>query len=236
MKFRAFYTLVLLVFVITTGYFGFTPCENVCKGHDLWKQTYNNGECITSEIIEKNSIKCLNPLEKEEYAVYNALIETGIYIFGTDSSVLSLEAIVVKDEASLEFMKSYVVKKDQAREYMAERMPEVEQETFEDFKMKNTEPYPLHNFFDVSIPIVLVNKEEINEILRKENGDNIFLSTYNSDVFVTLSRVGFNAEMDQALVYAGISTTIGFGIGYYVLLVKEGGHWKVHNGIEAWYT
>jgi hypothetical protein len=236
MKFKTSYTLAVLLLIIIAGYRGYTPCEDVCRGYDLWRQTYSNGECVDSEIIEKNSIRCLSPLEQEEYAVYNALIETGICTFGTDSSVLSLGAIVVKDEASLDFMKSKVVKSDQAQNYIAEEMPEVEQETFEDFKMKNTEPYPLHSFFDVSIPIILVSQEELNEIFENEDWDDIFLKKYNSSVIVTLSRVGFNETMDQALVYSGISTTLKFGIGYYVLLVKEGGHWKVQNGIEAWYS
>jgi hypothetical protein len=47
------------------------------------------------------------------------------------------------------------------------------------------------------VPIILLSREVQNELFESGDWDEKFYMRYNSKAFLTVSRVGFNAEMDQ---------------------------------------
>jgi hypothetical protein len=49
-----------------------------------------------------------------------------------------------------------------------------------------------------------------------------------------LSRIGFNSEMNQALVYVGNYREITNGAGYLVFLIKQNDQWNISNEIIIW--
>jgi hypothetical protein len=86
------------------------------------------------------------------------------------------------------------------------------------------------------VPVVLLSEDEIHDPMDPNSaswGDKLY-EKYNSKRILTLSKVGFNPDMNQALVYMGIYSIYDVGMGYYVLLVKENGNWKIQDIIEAW--
>ncbi|MBU7024860.1 MAG: hypothetical protein HXS40_11915 [Theionarchaea archaeon] len=161
----------------------------------------------------------LRASETEEYAVYNAVIK--------DMSLGRF--FVIRDHTSPGLFK-----------YMGEpcfrcRFPLVEEVTAEDFVSKNEQSYPLKNRFDVGALVVLISDEEVRGIFQGTFGWLEFYVRYPfSHGLTELSRVGFNAGMDQALVYVGNTEGGLSGEGYYVLLIKEEGRWIVQDKTLVW--
>ena len=78
---------------------------------------------------------------------------------------------------------------------------------------------------------MLVDFREIKKLANDFQMDNewkAFAKEYpESYGFITLSRVGFNKQMDQALVHAGWQCPALCGHWSFQLLVKKDGLWKV---------
>ena len=174
----------------------------------------------------------LHILQKEEYAVYTALINTGFdlirYKYGRDE----IHLIVIRDHTSGSRIGSDLKK---TLEWIAREMPEVEQETLDSFWIKNGQSHPLSDFFDPTIAVALFSEEEVRDIFHEGAGWEEFYVKYPfSQGIMVLSRVGFNSGMDQALVYLANEAEDSIGAGYYVLLTKEDGIWTIHSWINQW--
>ena len=113
----------------------------------------------------------------------------------------------------------------------------IEQEIIDDFLLKNADSHPLHDFFNLDIPVVLLSKEEMEKIFSPgvHEGWHDFYGQYPySQGIMELSRVGFNAEMDKALVYVGNQVDGLWGAGYIHLLVKVNGVWIIQDTEGVW--
>lgn len=164
----------------------------------------------------------------EEYAVYQAIIEWG---FLTESVTL----IVIRDHTAAGILVEESLD-EQRVQYIRENMGSaLEAETLKDFLVKNEESRKLEKRFPIGAQCVLISEAELTEIFEKGEGWDQFYATYpNSQGTMTLSRVGFNAIMDQALAYVGNQAHYLAGIGYYVLLAKEEDAWVVKKTAVAW--
>jgi hypothetical protein len=68
-----------------------------------------------------------------------------------------------------------------------------------------------------------------------QNGWEMFYSRHPDTPGITsVSRVGFNAAMDQALVYIGTESHWLAGAGYYVLMKKVDGVWGIDQQVMTW--
>ncbi|KYK31890.1 MAG: hypothetical protein HXS48_07765 [Theionarchaea archaeon] len=113
-------------------------------------------------------------------------------------------------------------------------MRAVKQETFDDFQIKNTQPCPLADFFDLDVTVVFMNEKEVREHFQNDAWFELYAKYPFSQGIMTLSRVGFNSEMNQALVYVGNQKEILSGAGYYVLLTKMNGVWIIQDKVMIW--
>lgn len=170
-------------------------------------------------INSAESVICAS--ETEEYAVYNAVIK----------EMLLGNFIVVIDYTSSGFGGTMW----EGDAYLRGRFPLVEGATAEDFLSKNEQSYPLKNGFDVRAITVLISEEELEEIFQGTFRWSEYYARYPfSRGFIELSRVGFDSEMDQALVYVGNYRGSLSGAGYYVLLIKEGDRWIIQDMSLLW--
>ncbi|NCN39355.1 MAG: hypothetical protein COY38_04110 [Candidatus Aenigmarchaeota archaeon CG_4_10_14_0_8_um_filter_37_24] len=172
----------------------------------------------------KNSIP-VEEIENEEYTIYSSLID-GMY--ATDQ----VDLIVIMDHASLGGHESL----DQTLNYVSQQIPEIEKDTLDDYKIKNTQNYPLENSFNIKAKVILISQVDFDRIFRPDiDGWEQFYKIYpKSQGIMTLSRVGFNKEKDQALVYAGNQAHYLAGRGYYVLLTKENDIWGIKKDVMTW--
>lgn len=163
----------------------------------------------------------------EECAVYKAVIESDYLTEG-------IELIVIMDHtvngaypgASLDSVLEHV------RENLGSA---VEPETLNDYEAQNGRTQKLDGCFSLDVQYVLLSEVEFNEIFETGGDWSQFYATYpNSQGIMTLSRVGFNANMDQALVYVGNEKEFLAGMGFYALLTKKGDAWVIQSRVVVW--
>jgi hypothetical protein len=160
-----------------------------------------------------------------EYAVYSALIDA---MFLTDK----LNLIVIEDHTG------WGLGSDEAQElaYIRKSLPEVDQQLLDDFKAKNAQSGLLEDRFSLKAAVKLISQEEVSRCFAQGGGawDEFYKQYPNSQGLMTLSKVGFNAAGDKALVYMGNQSHFLAGAGYAVVLAKKDGVWKILNQVMLW--
>jgi phage pi2 protein 07 len=180
--------------------------------------------CADSPMI---SISSQHGSETEEYAVYDTLIKQR-YVRD------QVEQIVIKDQTSLDNFNDDEL--ERILQQVTLKLIALQKTTFNDFQAKNKEPHRLDESFNLSVNYVLISKAEEDELLyQRADGWVAFYKKYpKSQGVMTLSRVGFNPEMNQALVYVGNQSGPKTGAGYYMLLARENGNWVIKDRYGAW--
>lgn len=161
----------------------------------------------------------------EEYNIYSVLINSRYISDG-------IKLIVIEEKTT----ESTSPGKDELNEnYVKQNMPELQQETINDFKKENQQSYLLKRQFDLPVSYILISQKEMKNIFENGKGWDDFYKKYpDSQGTMTLSMVGFNADKNQALVYVGNQGHWLAGAGYYILLVKENNVWKIKKEVMAW--
>lgn len=161
-------------------------------------------------------------IEQEEYAVYSAMLVDYVFMRPKTIVIANPTSTFARVTKLTDFRFIFL---NQARE------PVLSQETLDDFLQRNKSNRWLTPKFEISRKYALVDFREIKKLANDFQMDNewkAFSKAYpESYGFVTLSRVGFNRQMDQALVYAGWQCPGLCGHWSFQLLAKEDGLWKV---------
>lgn len=111
-----------------------------------------------------------------------------------------------------------------------------DKETIDDFRRKNEGSMSLETRFTFDAKQFLISDQEFAHLSKRH--DRFWPAFYNryprSPGLISLSRVGFNPEHDQA--FLEISRFCGglCGIGYYVLLGRDAGAWSVKHTVQLW--
>jgi uncharacterized protein YkvS len=159
---------------------------------------------------------------EEEYLIYSTLIE---------EMVGDVELIVIRDSTRLEFVDDISETVEQIRESTLG----VDEEVLGNFRDKNAHPLQFENRFSFTGTTVLMSQEEFDGIFVGGGVWDEFYERYpKSNGIMTFSRVGFNSQFDEALVYIGIQSHFKDGAGYYVLLEKLNDGWIVGETTLAW--
>ena len=175
--------------------------------------------------------------ETEEYAVYDHLL-------GPDDSKGTLALIYENTTFSCPHC-SALLFYGFNRSSLIEEMPSLDMKTLDDFEAKNDGIYQLKNIFKYKGRYAIVNDSELLEIFTinqtKEYWNDweeyYFKKCPNSPGIRYFSRVGFNSNMDQALVQDGFTLPyILAGTGQLVLLEKINGSWNVTDSMMVWIT
>ena len=168
-------------------------------------------------------------IEDEEYAVYSALINEST---GDDNKD---RLLVIQEEPSPWVG---ITGEELDRVYEAlESSPNVMPETVYDLRAKVREHRNFARHFDIKWRYVLVSGKELEEIFQDGGGswDKFYKEYLGSKGITTLSRVGFNSDRTQALVYVGYGCGGLCGGGGYLLFVKTNGVWVNKGGVGgAW--
>jgi len=154
----------------------------------------------------------------EEYVVYNALLESKFaganisQILFSDKTDVSSKALLERDLAAFQ-----------------ESTP-LEGKLINSFTERNQQPYPLEPALDFGLDYQLLTQEEIDELRSQDeaSGWTLLYDKYpNAYGFVYLSRVGFNADFTQALVYMSTYHYERLMEGDYYLMIKQDGRWVI---------
>jgi hypothetical protein len=105
----------------------------------------------------------------------------------------------------------------------------------DDFKNKNAKVYKLENKFSIPQTVILISREELNKIFYNEKGWDAFYEKYpNSSGYIQISRVGFNSNQTQAILYYGNQYAGLGGEGYLIFLTKDEGKWIIKEKVGLW--
>ncbi|HYW72739.1 MAG TPA: hypothetical protein VE961_17070 [Pyrinomonadaceae bacterium] len=172
--------------------------------------------------------------DKEEYAVYSALIRNLYVHFGRRLMVIASPACCGELAVSRGFS-----------QYAYKDSIPVSQEAFEDFRAHNPERLALQRMFDLPIPYVIDERAGLVRLVSgPENDYRLFHAKYPGAYgFIHLSRVGFNEKLDEAFVFtceifdrafqacrlAVVSKNAGCEACWFVRLVKKNNNWRVMN-------
>jgi hypothetical protein len=162
----------------------------------------------------------------EEYAVYNDLLEDQ-YANDNLGQILIIDHTRVNNPELLE----------QDLEQFQKNTP-LEPELVASFKDRNQQSYPLEPILEIGMDYQLLSQEEVDELepLDRASGWKLRSEKYpNSYGFIYLSRVGFNADFSQALIYTSSYHYEQPIKGGYYLMKKEDGRWVLESGYE-WIT
>lgn len=160
--------------------------------------------------------------EKEEYAVYSAVLRS---VYDSVESRAPLQVI-----ANPTFNERNLV----TRKYLQAAMPGApagSDETLEDYSERNKTNRWLNRRFDVNFKYIIVDVREIKPLLHDWTpvGEwKGFKEKYPTAAgFIMLSRIGFNAPMDEALVFVSWSCGPLCGYGDFFLLGKKDDQWNI---------
>lgn len=155
---------------------------------------------------------------EEEYAVYSVVIDDLIV---KDRS--SVNSLVISNQTSaydVKYLSSTTFK--QSLQNMKQKYTYINEELLLDYEAKQTRPFKLYPNFNLPVEYILIDANK----LEKSEG-------YESRSMIRLSKVGFNKEKNQALIY--IEFFCGMcGFGNYVILEKENDIWKIRQSFGGW--
>jgi hypothetical protein len=124
----------------------------------------------------------------------------------------------------------------QTLDYVLQNMHGVASDTRNSFLTRNDASYPVNPNMDLGGPYTILSQTARNQIFgQNQSGWEIFYNRYpQAPGITTLSRVGFNAAFNQALVYIGTQSNWLAGSGYYILLTKKNGSWSIDQQVMTW--
>jgi hypothetical protein len=117
-----------------------------------------------------------------------------------------------------------------------QNLHDVAADTADGFRRRNAEASALVGNLDLGAPYTLMSRDEMSGLFsQNQDGWQLFYERFpDAPGITTVSRVGFNQGMDQALVYVGTQSHWLAGAGYYLLLNKVDGAWVIDQQVMTW--
>lgn len=172
--------------------------------------------------------------DAEKYAVYSALLKDMYVNDGIKLLVIGTADHCPKTPDE----KAPDADAEQMASDLGNGLPGLERATVEDFVARSNRCEPLGRRFELPVDYVLVTRKELDRLFGRGDvggGWERFYKKYpGSAGIISLSNVGFNAAMDQALVAPSKGCGGLCGAGYYVLLAKRDGVWRVQSKSMTW--
>ncbi len=164
--------------------------------------------------------------EAATYAVYSAVIQA--HYVDTQQSAL----IVIRDQTA---PGAYPIALEEYIEATREGMPGLTAEIGADFIAQNQGSQALKPLFMIDTDYDFISQEEIEATFAQPDGWDSFYARYpNAQGHMRLSGVGFNPQMDTALVYVDNMRAPLAGEGFLLLLKQVNGKWSVEGQTMVW--
>jgi hypothetical protein len=177
--------------------------------------------CSCSPGLSKATVTPPPGIEAEEYAVYSALVRQNPIGYDLGSSFVVRE----NTRADLDMF-----------ERTLENVHKLPSSLVDSYRSRNAASYTLGPNLDIEQDYVLMPQEDFDQLfLRKGARWTDFEAKYpGASGFILFSRVGFNADGDEALADMGFRCGDLCGAGGLYVLVREDGSWKVQETLMTW--
>ena len=163
--------------------------------------------------------------QPEEYFVYATLLKERFLT--PEIKRLVIEAYTSIDDQSFSDLDETI-----------KRAAPLSAETAANFRSKRAR-LKLHDDFGLAVEVDFLSQKERATIFKRSSknydGWRAFYGKYPaSPGILKLSRVGFNADKSQALIFVAHSCGWLCGEGNYFVLVKKDGEWKIMKELVTW--
>ena len=164
----------------------------------------------------------------EEYEIYSSIIKQ-FYVEPKTKQVIIEERT---------FRYDFGVANDEPwREKSKKKGESIDESAADDYETKNGSKWLLNkNSFKLPVKMSLITDNDLKAIFHGSWGDLEWINYYRrfpeSRGFVMLSRVGFNTERTQALMYVGSRCGPHCGDIHFLLLEKANGIWSIKKEIR----
>jgi hypothetical protein len=177
--------------------------------------------CSCGPGLSKATVAPSPNIEAEEYAVYSALVRLNPIGYNLGSSFVVREQTV----ADLDMF-----------ERTLDNVHRLPSSLVDSYRSRNAASYTLGPNLNIEQDYVMMPQEVFDEVLLKKGSRwTDFEAKYpGASGFVVFSRVGFNADGDEALVDMGYRCGDLCGAGGLYILVKEDGNWKLQEELMVW--
>lgn len=130
--------------------------------------------------------------------------------------------------------------------YFKQNLKELKYTTFINFKNENKNRDTIKCKFSKDLKVIILSSLAIDSVFKVEHHlDNMlilnpweyFYEKYGkTQGLMGFSKIGYNEEFNQALLYFGNQSGGDAGFGYYVLLIKENDIWTEKASLMAWFS
>ncbi len=175
---------------------------------------------IACSFLAPKAEATVEEIEKEEQAVYSFFVgdSTGTVVILQDTAT---EIPTDDPQQTIDYIKS--------------GLKRLSDETLDNYMARNEKPGQLSPDMQLGVDYVLLSTDELSKISSQPDWPEVMAEKYSgSGGYVIFSRVGFNAALDQALVYVGDVAGPLMGAGFYYLLEKRNGEWVMIEQIMVW--
>lgn len=180
------------------------------------------------------TVESANHANDEEYAIYNTVLTAMRFEEARSLAAGNppVKSLVIDDRTSLH---ESVSRHPEYRDHLEAQLA-VSHELVERFRMINASPAQLDAHFAIPLEVRLMTGGERQQLFSEpREGWSRFYQRY-PDAFgiVTLSRVGFDAGGNEALVYVICGRERLSGDGQYFFVKRENGAWKPAAALRDW--
>lgn len=162
-------------------------------------------------------------ISNDEYAVYSVIM---IHYY-RDRPLPKLFAIKQQTTVYTELMDKRIT------ELVERRLFEVDANLLNNFREKNLITYKLEKKFHIPESLVLITDDELEYHQQPEDWSKFHEKYPNSGGFIALSRVGFNKNHTESLVYFQVVWEFLAGRCILYTLMNEKGKWKVKRSCDV---
>jgi len=178
---------------------------------------------VKSTVISEPSIRFLELLDKQikENPGDTAKINLRKKYLKFYSSEKNVNPIILITETSFPF------KKDSSFVEESKKFPSFDLKAYDDLIEKNKKSIIILPIKELGSNVIYVTRLESNWILKggTEDGWANYRKQYGRKPTIILSRPGFNATKDKAIIYCGSSSGPRSGFGYFITLEKVNRKW-----------
>lgn len=124
---------------------------------------------------------------------------------------------------------------DDTLRILQEKFPTFTSQVMHAWQSRNEKPHTIADRFSFSVGHRLLSKAEIDEaFLPSKWWDSFYQHFPDALGYFKLSRVGFDAGRQNAVVYIENSQDGKWGSGYFWILSNEHGAWVIRGNINVW--
>jgi hypothetical protein len=181
--------------------------------------------------IEGHSQGEKTTLSAEEYAVYSSYLNA---IEKSPEDGKAVKLIVINNQTHLVYPSC---SPDAIARYDKRIANDEYKPLFKDLQAKSTESNSLKNSFNIKHKYVFLDVKRFAAFFKSEDIDGwqeYYKAYPNSPGYISLSRVGFNADQTKALMFRSMNCGTLCASGDYLFFEKKNGQWKQVSVFNCW--